>query len=215
LYTLLIFLAGLTFYSCKKDYAVKDNEEAIKLLSTIYPKKITGDFEIVIRYETKEAPEKWKFEKWKTNNDLLEEQGLLKQVIIDSAIEFYNQAFARYETRRQYVYRTIFTKEMSNIIIESVRHQNKFDEWDFLNRKTGLRLWITCKVILGEFRVHRILEINQDGKPISSVIYYYEKYYATPFNDMIYMKNKIINGEVIKTNILAKKYEGEPTKLIY
>jgi hypothetical protein len=193
------------------------NQDAKKLLlKTIYPQKITADFDIYIRYETKENPDKWKDQIWKRNNDKLEKAGLIKQVIIDTSLMFYVQSQARYESRHQYLYKAVFNEKLKSLIVSSNKHVKSFDEWDYYNRRTGRRDWLSCEVVCGEIKLDTILLVDQKKGPIEVYIDYKESFYPTVFNDLAdYGRPKFRRNETYIRRILARKYPNEDWKLIY
>lgn len=106
-----------------------------------------------------------------------------------------------------------FSPKLKSLLSETQQRVQKFDEYDYYNRKTGRKDWVNCKVICGLFKVEKITELEQKD-PYSSIINYYEKFYPTAFNELIISADKHYGGETRPMSIVAKKYEGEETKLI-
>lgn len=212
LFTPLLIIFFLA--SCKK-FALEDKNEAEKLLNAIYPKKMECDFELVTRYETRESPELLDKYQWKHNNDYLEKMGLIKQLIIDTTINFYDHAHAQFINKHHVLYRIVSLPEMQNLVSNMKYHSKSFDEFDYDNKRTGKQTTMSCKVVCGILTLDKVLNIKQNDPPYASMIEYYEKFAPTAFNDLVERSPKLFNGELLLQNIVAKKYDGEMLKLVY
>ena len=130
---------------------------------------IKAPFIVLVRYETKEEPGKWEVQPWKKNNNVLEKAGLLKQVTLDTSIEFYIQSQARFEKRHQYMYKAIITKNLKSLMINPDLHTKNFDEWDYYNRHTGRKDWYSCEAVCGELKLDTITDIDQTKRSIRCI----------------------------------------------
>ena len=210
---LSLAIVSVVMYSCSNKLKHKD---ARRILSqTLYPHKITADFNLYVRYESKEEPSKWSEQQWKKNNDILEKAGLLKQTIKDSTIQFYVQAQARFENRHQYLYKAELNDKIKALIKTPELNSKTFDEYDFYNRHTGRKDWLRCEVTCGEMKLDTILNINQKKGPLDVYIDYQEKFYPTPFNEIANYGKKYKDGETYIKTITARKYPEEDWKLVY
>ncbi len=210
--TIILFVI-LTLSSCEKKLNPSKAEELI--IKTIYPKKITADYNIQIRYETKESPEKWKNEEWKIKNDNLEKAGLLKQQIIDTTIEIYVQSEAKYKKRHQYLYKVVLNNYVKSLLINPVIQKRQFNELDYYNQNTGRTDRLKCKIECGEFKFDKIVNIDFSLGISEVIIEYKEKYYGNPFNEIIDYGKKHHTNDVFYRKIIAHKYAGEDWQLSY
>jgi hypothetical protein len=212
-YILLLFFLILLISSCKKSFTNRDARKL--LLNTIYPQKITADYNIVTRYETKDEPYKWKDEPWKVNNNILEKAGLIRQQILDTTIEFYIEKQARFENRHQYLYKVILSNVIKSLMTDVVRHSIKFNEWDYYNKNTGRKDWLDCKVTCGEIKLDSIINFELSKSETEVSIEYKEKYYPSPFNNIVYYGKKYHANDIFYRTIRAHKYPGEDWIISY
>jgi hypothetical protein len=204
----------VVFIYCGRNKLKYNNAKEL-LLKTIYPQKVKANFYLYVRYESKEDYDYLNRQPWKKNNDILEKAGLLKQILIDTSIQYYIQSQARFEKRQHYLYKVILTPKIKNLMENSYFHSKQFDEYDYYNKHTGRKDWYSFEAVCGEFRLDTITNINQKSGPIDVVIEYKEKFFPTPFNDIADYGKKIYSNETFIRTVIAHKYPGEDWKLMY
>ncbi len=208
--TLIIFV----FIKCSKDYAVRDNDEAKGILSNYYPKNIEKDYNLIVRYESKNDPSTWESFQWKKDNNLLEKKGLLKQIITDTITSFYNHSLANFENKHQFFYKVILSSKINTLIIEPQLRIKKLDEYDNFNKGTGRITSLNCKAVCGLLVLDKIVSIQQSNSPYTTEIQYYEKFSPTPFNEIINYDHKYYDGEMTLNKVTAKRFKNSKLKLI-
>ena len=211
---LLPIIMVFTFTLCNNN-KLSYHEARTLLLKNMYPQKIKVPFNLIVRYESKEDPKKWEEQAWKKNNNALEKSGLLRQVLVDSSLEFYIQNEARFEKKHQYVYKTILTKDLRQLMTNPVLRNNNFDEWDYYNRHTGRKDWYECDAVCGELKLDTILDIDQMKGPLDVYIKYKEKFNASAFNDIAFYGKRYTKDETIIKTATARKYQGEEWKIVF
>jgi hypothetical protein len=213
-----LILLGITFnilftIKCSKENAVKDNSSAKRLLNKYYPKALEKDYDLVVRYESKDEPSKWEGFSWKRDNDLLEKSGLLKQEIIDTVINFYNHSHATFENKHQFFYKVIVSSKLNSYISEPQYRIKKFDEYDNFNKGTGRITMLNCKVVYGFLNLDKIANVEQKNPPYSTEIQYYERFSPTPFNDIISYKYKYYEGELLMNKVIVNNHNQSKLKI--
>ena len=208
-----LFIIVIIFLRCGKDNGTIENEQLKSLLNKSYPKAVEKEYNLVVRYESKESPESWNNFSWKKDNDYLEKKGLLKQTISDTLINFYDHSHLKFINKQHYLYKVKMSSELKSLISDPQTRIQKFDEYDKFNRKTGKTESIYGNAICGQLKLDEIFSVKQLQNSTSEIKYYI-KFYPTAFNDIINYENKYRNGESIIHKEIVKKTSTNEIKLL-
>ena len=210
-FSVLVFV----FYRCGKENAVSYHEDAKTLLNKVYPQKVEQEYNLVIRYESRNEPSTWNNFSWKKDNDYLEKKGLLKQIVSDTLINIWNHFHNGFEKKHQFVYKVQLSDNLKAMMSDPQNRYKSFNEYDRANQGTGIINSINCNITCGTLILENISKIQQKNTSYTSVISYSEKFIPTAFNQIVNYPNKLTDGQIISRNATAKRSSDKVCKLIF